>query len=138
MQGELERGHDAEVAAAAPQRPQQVGVLVRAGAHQLSVGGHELGGEQVVAGEPVLALEPARAAAQREPGHAGRGDAASGGGELVGLAGAVDVGPGRTAADAGDSPRGVDLDGVQAAQVDDEAAVAQRPARHGVSARSHR
>ena len=36
VQPELELGHDAEVAAAAAQAPEQLGVLVRAGAHARS------------------------------------------------------------------------------------------------------
>ena len=78
MERELERRHDAEGAAAAAQRPQQVGVLVGGRAHDRAVPRHQLGGEQVVAGQAVLALQPARAAAQRQPGDAGGGDAAAG------------------------------------------------------------
>ena len=64
----------------------------------------ELGGDEVVARQAVLALEPARAAAERQPGDAGRGDPAAGGGEAVRLRRAVDVGPDGAAADAGDAP----------------------------------
>ena len=97
MEPELEGGGHAEVAAAAPQRPEQVRVLVRGGAHDLAVRGHQLDRQQVVAGQAVLALEPARAAAQGQPGHAGAGHASTGGGEPVRLGGAVDVGPGGAA-----------------------------------------
>ena len=55
----------AEVAAAAAQRPEQLGVLVAGGADQLPVGGDELDGEEAVAGEAVAAAEPAEAAAER-------------------------------------------------------------------------
>ena len=61
VQRELDRGDDAEVAAAAAQRPEQVGVLVGGGADELAARGHELDGEHVVGREAVLALEPARA-----------------------------------------------------------------------------
>ena len=83
VQRQLERGDDAEAAAAAAQRPEQLGVLVLGGAHDPAVPGDELGGDEVVAGQPVLALEPARAAAEREPGDAGGGDAPAGRGEPV-------------------------------------------------------
>ena len=48
VQAQLERRDDAEVAAAAAQRPVQVGVLVGARAHAAAVGQHDLGGDEVV------------------------------------------------------------------------------------------
>ena len=50
-----ERGDDAEVAAAAAQRPEQIGVLVRARGDRAAVGQHHVGLEQVVDRQPVLA-----------------------------------------------------------------------------------
>ena len=70
VQPELERRRDAEVAAAAAQAPEQLGVLVLAGVHELAVGGDDVGADQVVAGQADLAHEPADAAAEREPGDA--------------------------------------------------------------------
>jgi hypothetical protein len=67
--GEL--GHHPEVAPAAPQRPKQVRVRVGAGGHGVAVGGDDPRGKQVVAGQPVLAVEPAEAAPQGEAGDAG-------------------------------------------------------------------
>src|SRR3546814_7241005 len=61
VQAELERGDHAEVAAAAPQRPKQVGVLVLGLPQQLAVGGHDVDGEEVVDREAVLAHQPADA-----------------------------------------------------------------------------
>ena len=81
----LERGDHAEAAAASAQRPEQLAVLVLGGADQLALAGHQLGRDQVVAGEAVLALEPARAAAQGEPAHAGRGHPPAGGRQAVDL-----------------------------------------------------
>ncbi len=126
VQAELERGDHAEVAAAAAQRPEQLGMLVRGRAHLLALGGHELDGEQVVAGQAVLALEPAGPAAEREAGHAGGRHAAAGGGEAVGLGGAVELRPGRAGADARDPALGVDLDRRHAAHVDHEPVVDER------------
>ena len=60
MQPVLERRYDAEVAAAAPQGPQQVGVLVGAGGERPAVGGDHVGGNQVVATEAVSAGQPLR------------------------------------------------------------------------------
>ncbi len=83
VQLEVERGHDAEVAASAPEAPEQIGVLVGGRDHLASVRGHHLGLDEVVAGEPELPLEPAAAAAEREPGDAGRRHAPAGDGEAV-------------------------------------------------------
>ena len=51
--------------------PEQVGVLVGRRGDLAAVGGDHLGREQVVAREAELALEPAAAAPEREPGDAG-------------------------------------------------------------------
>jgi hypothetical protein len=78
LQPELELGDDAEVAAAASQPPEQVRVLVLVDAEAVAVGGDQLVGRDVVARQPVLAREPAHAAAEREPAHAGVGYVARG------------------------------------------------------------
>ena len=93
MQSEPERGDDAEVAAAAAQRPEQIGVLVGGRPDDAALGGDHVGGKQVVDGEPVLAHEEADAAAEGEPGDAGVADDAAGGGQAVGLRLVVDVAP---------------------------------------------
>ena len=74
---ELELGDDAEVAATPAQCPEQVGVLPGGRAQHLAVRGDDLGGEQVVADQPVLAGEPAEAAAEGETADAGVADRAA-------------------------------------------------------------
>ena len=74
VQAVLERRHDAEVAAAPAQRPEQVGPLVLAGSDLLAVDGDEVRRQQVVDDRAVLAHQPADAAAEREPGDSGVGD----------------------------------------------------------------
>jgi hypothetical protein len=69
---ELERRHHAEVAAAAADGPEQVAVLVRVGGELVACGRDHRGRDEVVDREPVLAAEPAEAAAEREAGDAGR------------------------------------------------------------------
>src|SRR5690606_19485251 len=125
---------DAEVAAAAAQRPQQVGVLVGVGADDAPVGGDQLGREQVVAGEAVLALQPAGAAAHREAGDAGGRHAAAGGGEAVRGRGAVGGRPGGAAADAHAPGLRVDRDLVHRTDVEDEAVLHQGAAGDRVAA----
>ena len=55
VQLEEEAGDDAEIAAAAAQRPEQVGVLLLAGGDEAAVGQHDVGLEQIVDGQAVLA-----------------------------------------------------------------------------------
>ena len=107
MQEELERRDDAEVAAAAAQRPEQVRVLLGGRPDQLALRGHQLGRDQVVAGEAVLAPQPADAAAEREAGHPRLGDQAGRSREPVGLRRGVHLAPDGAALDAsrGGAPR---------------------------------
>ena len=134
---ELERRHDAEAPASAAQRPEQLGVLALGRANDPTVPGHELGGDEVVAREAVLALEPAGAAAERQPGNPGRRHAPAGGGEAVGLGRAIHVGPDGAAADSHDAPVGVDVDVGHATHVEHDAVVAQRQTGDGVPAGAH-
>ncbi len=97
MQRELQLGDHAEVPATAPQCPEQVSVLVFAGPHQLTFGGHHFGGQQVVASQSVLADKVPDAAAQREPADPGRGNQAARGGQAVRLGLVVELPPGRAA-----------------------------------------
>ena len=53
VQRELQRRHDPEVAAAAADRPEEVGMLALARDHRLAVSGDDVGRDQVVQGEPV-------------------------------------------------------------------------------------
>ena len=68
MKAIFKRRHDAEVPAAPAQSPEKVWVLGVARGEQSAVGGDDIGGEQVIAGEAVEAMEPAQAAAQRDAG----------------------------------------------------------------------
>jgi hypothetical protein len=73
---ELELGDDAEVAAAAAQRPEQVGMGGPRRPHDLPVGQDHFGGEKRVDRQPVTAHQPPEAAAEREPADAGVRDLA--------------------------------------------------------------
>src|SRR6202042_2823454 len=123
MSLKLERGHDAEVAAAAAQRPEQIGMLSRAGVHLRAVGQHYIGPDQIVDREPEAARQVADAAAEREPADArrrddpGRGDAA-----VLGRR-EVDLAPGRAAPDAPRVRIRVDPDGGHPAEIDHDPVV---------------
>jgi hypothetical protein len=71
VQPELELSHDPEVAAATAQAPEQVGVVGFGRPHDVPAGGDRFEGRHVVARQPVLAREPAHAAAEGEPADAG-------------------------------------------------------------------
>lgn len=111
MQGELERGHDAEVAPPAADRPEQVRVLVLAGGDDLAVGEDHLYRDQVVTCEPVDRGRPAVAASCREAADAGARDAASRRMEAVRLRGTIELAPEDAAVGAGRAGHGIDVDG---------------------------
>ena len=101
VEPEGQRGDDAEAAAAAAQRPEQVGVLVGRRVHELAVGGDHLGGDHAVGGEAVGARQPGGAAAQRVAGDADGAAAAGQRAEAVGRGGPLtwcQVAPGPTVA----------------------------------------
>ena len=134
MQAVLERGHDPEVAAAAAQAPEQVGVLVLARAQQVAVDGHDVGGQQVVDRGAVAAHQPADPAAEREAGDARVGDDAADRGQAVFLRGGVEVAPQDTGSGASGPRFGVQLDRAHRRQVDHEAVVVDAQARDAVAA----
>ena len=83
MEPELEAGHHAEVAAAAADRPEQVRVPFVVDLEDRPVRGHDLGGQQAVDRQPVLADEVADAAARRDPAEPDRAGVAEAGGEAA-------------------------------------------------------
>jgi hypothetical protein len=126
VQAKLELGDDAEVAAAAAQAPEEVGVLLCARLHELTVGGDQVHRNELVDRQAVLALKPADAAAESQASDPGVGDDPTGRREPERLRLAVQLAP----EDAGLSPRRagsrVDPDPPHRPQVDDDAAVADR------------
>ena len=138
MQAIVEAGDDAEIAAAALQAPEQVGVLAVARDDDPAIGGHHLAGDEVVAGEAVGPLEPAAAAAERQPGDAGRRHAAAGHGEPVLLGRGIELAPGDAGLGAHRALDRVDLDLLHRREVDGEAALAERRAGNAVAAALHR
>ena len=124
MRAELERRDDAEVAAAAAQRPEQVGVLRLVCRDDAAVGQHDVGRQQVVDRQPVLAGEVADAAAERQAADAGRRDEPARHGQPEGMRGVIDVAPHAAAVDAHGAFGRIDADAFHRRQVDDQAIVA--------------
>ena len=134
VQLELQAGGDPEVAAAAADRPEQVGMGLGVGADRPAVGGDQLGGEQVVDGQAVLADQVADAAAQGDAADAHRGGVTEAdgqpvpgrlGGHLPG--GQAGLGPGGPLG-------GVDLQRLELRQVEHDPAVADAVAGAAVPA----
>ena len=122
LESELESRRDAEVAAAPADRPEEVGVRLGVHAEDLAVGGDDLGGEEVVDREAVLAHEISDASAEREPADPDRAGVAERRREAmlrcgVGVPARREpcLGPRRAALD-------VDLQTVQVAKVEDDPA----------------
>ena len=78
-----EAGCDPEVAAASPDRPEQVGFGLGVGADQRPIGGDDLGGEQRVDRQAVLADQEPDAAGRREPADADVGGVTEPGAQAV-------------------------------------------------------
>jgi hypothetical protein len=123
VQGVLERGDNAEVAAAATQRPEEVGVLVGAGVHELPVRGDDVGADQAVAGEAAAPEQPADTAAEGEPGDPGRRHQPTGEREPELLRLVVEVAPQATGLRDDPPSCRVDPDPPHRRQVEDQSAV---------------
>src|SRR5690606_23099043 len=121
VQPEAEAGHDTEVAATAPDRPEQVGMVVDVDAQELAVRRDDLRAEQTVDGEAVLARQEADAPAERDAADTHRTGVTEAGGEPM-----VASGPGVRA---GGEPRAgprraavhVDVERAKITQVEHEA-----------------
>ena len=135
-EGELR--DDAEVAAAAPQRPEQVGVLRRRRGHDLAGSQHDLELGKIVTGEPVLAGEPADAAAERKAGDARLGHDPGGHDHAERPGGRVHITEPAAAAGVRQVLLGVDGHLPQSAEVDGQPAIGQRLAGDVVTAAPHR
>src|SRR5215218_6298959 len=138
MEPVLEGGDDAEVAAAAAERPEQVRVLVGAGAQELTVCGHHLEGQDVVAGQPVFPCKPAYASAQRQPCYTRLRDDSRRYCQTEDVRLAIQLAQQHARLDARAACDGIDVNALHAGQVDDHAAVAQRAATHVVTAAAYR
>ena len=106
----LERGNDAEVAAAAAEAPEEVRVLILAGGENLAIGRHQVDRDEVVDRGPVLSHQPADTAAQGEARDAGMGDDPAHRRQSVKLRLAVELAPEHAGLGPGGARRRVDPD----------------------------
>src|SRR5581483_6823666 len=138
VQALLELGGDAEVAAAAAERPEQILVLALARAQHGAVGGHHLGGEEVVDAEAGAAGQIADAAAEGEAADAGRRDDAAGRGQAMRVGGVVEDAPGATATRPRGARPGVDLHVLEQREVDHGATIIGAETRGAVATAADR
>jgi DNA-binding transcriptional LysR family regulator len=110
---EREGGDHAEVATAAVQRPEEVGMLGLARRDLPAVGGHQLDRDQIVGSQPMGPGQPADASAEGEPRDAGAGHHPHRHDEPVRLGRRVDVGQRGPSFDAHGRRRRVDRHGME-------------------------
>ena len=91
--------------------------------HHVAPGSHQLGADQVVAGEPVLGGQVADATAERQAGDPGGADHAAWRCEAVRLRRRVEVEPGGAASRDGDARLRIDSDAPHPGQIDHDAVV---------------
>ena len=135
---ELERRHDAEVAATALQGPQQVGLVIGVRSDPRSVGEDDVRRGHRARGEAVRPAVPAQPAAERVADDADVGREAVQRCEALLGRGADDVAPQRAGADAGRPRRDVDRHVAQAGRPQQEGVVAERGHRRRAVARELR
>ena len=138
VQPEFERRHDAEVAAAPADPPVQVWMRVRAGGDDVAIGRDDLGGEDVVAGEPEPTPEVAVAATERQAADARMRDDAARGHEAMVLGLAIEIGQQRAPLDPRPAGGRIDDDGTHEPEVDDDATVRDRLAPRAMAAAADR
>jgi len=117
-QPELEARRHPEVAAAAAQRPEQVRVVLGVGTPHLAVGGHHLGGQQVVDRQAVLSDQVADATGQRDPADADRAGVAEPGRQAMHVGGGGVLAGGQARLRPGAARLGVDVERVHGREVE--------------------
>ena len=123
VQAKLERRHDAEVAAAAAEPPEQILVLALAGGDELPVCRDDVGRDQIVDRQPASTREVADAAAQRQARDARRGDDPAGRRQTEGVRRVVEISPGGSRVGACRLVSRIDTNRAHRRHVDHQAAI---------------
>src|SRR5262245_61526171 len=118
MRTELEARHHSEVATAAAQSPEQLGIVLVARSYDAPVRGHHVGGDQVVAPKALRMPQPTVTTSGGEPADAGRRHDSEGNREPVPLRSNVDVADHRAAAGTHHAAPHIDDHSVQVAEID--------------------
>ena len=101
MQPIFERGDDPEVSSTSLQPPEEIGVLLCTRMKETTISGDDVGAQEVVTNQTVLAGQPAEAATEGEPGNPGGRDCPADRRQPEGLRLVIELGPD----DASFSPR---------------------------------
>ena len=125
VQQECEPSDHAEVAAAAPQRPEQLCVDLAIGGADRAVGGDDLHLVEVVDGPAEAAHQVAETAAEGQAGDADLGDESEHGRQAVPLRGAVDVLEQAAGSDMDTAGGGVDGDIAHPGQIEGQTLVGE-------------
>ena len=132
MQPELELGDHAEISAAATDGPEQVGVVAWTGAQDPTVSDDDLGGQQIVDGQPGLAAQPPHTPAEGQSAHTGMTHQARRYREAMGLGRGIEVAQQRTTLNPCCLAFGVHDNTIERAQIDDQTVIANRMTRETV------
>ena len=130
----VEAGHDAEVAPATADRPEQVGMVVGVDLEKPSVGGDDLGAEQIVDRQTELAHEIADAATDRDPADPDRSGVAEPGRQAVRADGRRVFGGGQPALGPRRAAVDVDVEALHVGHVEHDPALAHAVPRRAVAA----
>jgi hypothetical protein len=134
----LERGNHTQVSATAAQRPEQILVFLRTGCEQFSIGGHDIGRQQVIEGKAKFPVEVSEAAAQGESRDAGAWYDSSGGGQPERLGLMIKIALGGPAFGARSPVLRIDDNAVHTGQIDYQTVVAHSIADYSVTAAADR
>ena len=117
---EQKRSDHPEVSATPADSPEEVGILVRAGGDKPSIRQDDIGRQKVIDGQAILSCEVPHAAAQSKATHTCCRNDSRWHGEAEGVRSVVHVTPGASAAYTDGSCRGVDVNVLDARQINDE------------------
>ena len=124
VEPELRPRDHTEVAAAAADRPVEIRILFGAGGDKAPIRQHHVHREEIINRQSALAGQVSEAAPQSQASHAGRRDDAAGGRHAEGVSGVVHVAPDTPTLRADRTSGRVHADALHAAQVNDQASVA--------------
>ena len=137
MQAVFQRRGHPEIAAAAPQRPEQIGVVIGACRDDAVIGQHKLDRQQIVESERVLGHQPANPTPEGEATDARCRNHAAGRRKAMQLSLPVKQIPGEAALGTGRTSLGIDMHPGHRRQIDQHAAVDRRQPGNVVAATAH-
>src|SRR5262249_38401116 len=133
VEAEFEGCHNAEVAAATTDPPEEILVLDSRGMYEASVRGHHVGASQVVGGKAESACEVSESAAHSESGHPGGGHYPTRHRQPKSLCLVVDIAPNAAGINGGAPAGWIHTNRPHPRQVDDQPVVAGGVAGDGVA-----